>query len=130
MSRLSIRESLTFDDVLLVPQYSDFLPKETDISTQLTRNLRVKLPLLSAAMDTVTEAATAICMARHGGVGIINKNLSKILETQKIKDGEETSEEEDYKDNDFLDLMSKKQIAQSIQDQFNKLNEIINPIDE
>ena len=60
----------------------------------------------------------------------INKNLSKILETQKIKDGEETSEEEDYKDNDFLDLMSKKQIAQSIQDQFNKLNEIINPIDE
>jgi len=91
MSRLSIRESLTFDDVLLVPQYSDFLPKETDISTQLTRNLRVKLPLLSAAMDTVTEAATAICMARHGGVGIIHKNLSiaeQAAEVRKVKKSE------------------------------------------
>ncbi|NQW61995.1 MAG: IMP dehydrogenase, partial [Deltaproteobacteria bacterium] len=91
MSRLSIRESLTFDDVLLVPRYSDFLPKETDISTQLTRNLRVRLPLLSAAMDTVTEAATAICMARHGGVGVIHKNLSiaeQAAEVRKVKKSE------------------------------------------
>ena len=91
MSRLSIRESLTFDDVLLVPQYSDFLPKDTDISTQLTRGLRVKLPLLSAAMDTVTESATAICMARHGGIGIIHKNLTveeQAAEVRKVKKSE------------------------------------------
>lgn len=71
-----IEECLTFDDVLLVPQYSDFLPREADLSTQFTREIRLNMPLVSAAMDTVTESATAISMARQGGIGVIHKNMS------------------------------------------------------
>lgn len=71
-----LRECLTFDDVLLVPAYSEVLPHEVDISTQLTRELSMPVPLLSAAMDSVTEGRTAITMAREGGIGIIHKNLS------------------------------------------------------
>ncbi|MDP3016087.1 MAG: IMP dehydrogenase, partial [Deltaproteobacteria bacterium] len=71
-----ITEYLTFDDVLLIPSFSEVLPKEVDISTQLTREIRLNIPLVSAAMDTVTEARTAIAMAQEGGVGIIHKNLS------------------------------------------------------
>lgn len=71
-----IEECLTFDDVLLVPQYSDFLPREADLSTQFTRTIRLNMPLVSAAMDTVTESATAISMARNGGIGVIHKNMS------------------------------------------------------
>jgi IMP dehydrogenase len=71
-----IRLALTFDDVLLQPAESDVLPKDVQLGTRLTRNLRLNIPLLSAAMDTVTESATAIGMAQQGGIGVIHKNLS------------------------------------------------------
>jgi IMP dehydrogenase len=70
-----LEEALTFDDVLLVPARSDVLPREVDLSTQLTRNIRLGLPVLSAAMDTVTEARLAITMAQEGGIGIVHKNM-------------------------------------------------------
>ena len=71
-----IGEGLTFDDVLLVPAYSEVLPREVDISTQLTRNLRLNAPIVSAAMDTVTDNKLAIAIARMGGIGIIHKNMT------------------------------------------------------
>lgn len=76
----SIREALTFDDVLLEPAHSDVLPSEVDISTRLTRNIPLNIPLLSAAMDTVTDSRMAIAMAQQGGMGIIHKNMT--LEAQ------------------------------------------------
>ena len=69
-------KALTFDDVLLVPAFSQVLPRDTDLSTRLSRNIRLNLPLVSAAMDTVTEARLAIAIAQEGGVGIVHKNLS------------------------------------------------------
>ena len=71
-----VAEGLTFDDVLLVPQRSDVLPKDVDLSTRLTDTVRLNVPLMSAAMDTVTESELAIAMAREGGIGIIHKNLT------------------------------------------------------
>lgn len=71
-----IEEALTFDDVLLVPSYSEVLPREVDISTMLTTDIRLNIPILSAAMDTITEYRLAIAMARVGGIGIIHKNMS------------------------------------------------------
>jgi IMP dehydrogenase len=71
-----VRLALTFDDVLLQPAESDVLPRDADLSTRLTRNLRLNMPLLSAAMDTVTEARTAIAMAQEGGIGVIHKNMT------------------------------------------------------
>ena len=73
---LVTREGLTFDDVLLVPQQSDVLPGDVDLTTRLTRKISLNIPLMSAAMDTVTEARMAIAIAREGGVGIIHKNMS------------------------------------------------------
>lgn len=73
---LDIKEGLTFDDILLIPQESYVLPSETDLSTFLTRNIKLNIPIISAAMDSVTESAMAIAMAREGGIGIIHKNLS------------------------------------------------------
>ena len=70
------RVGLTFDDVLLLPAASDVLPGEVDTSAQLTRNIRVRIPLVSSPMDTVTEARMAIAMARQGGVGVLHRNLS------------------------------------------------------
>jgi IMP dehydrogenase len=87
----NIEECLTFDDVLLVPAYSAILPKEVDTSTQLTRTIRLNIPLVSAAMDTVTESRTAISMAQEGGIGIIHRNLSvsdQALEVDKVKKSE------------------------------------------
>ncbi len=75
MSKI-IAEGLTFDDVLLIPQYSNVLPKDADITTKLTDTIKLNIPLISAAMDTVTEAGLAIAMAREGGLGIIHKNMS------------------------------------------------------
>jgi IMP dehydrogenase len=69
-------EALTYDDVSLVPAHSTILPKDVNLETRLTRDLKLKLPILSAAMDTVTEARLAIAMAQLGGMGIIHKNLS------------------------------------------------------
>jgi IMP dehydrogenase len=91
MSNDHIQTSLTFDDVLLVPAKSSVLPRDVDVSTLLTRNIKLNIPLLSAAMDTVTRALTAITMAREGGIGIIHKNLSieiQALEVEKVKKSE------------------------------------------
>src|SRR4029450_652781 len=67
---------LAFDDVLLVPSFSSVLPRDTDLATSLTRNIRLNLPLVSAAMDPVTEARLAIALAQEGGIGIVHKNLT------------------------------------------------------
>jgi len=86
-----LREALTFDDVLLVPAESAVLPTEVDVATRLTTNIRLNIPLLSAAMDTVTEADTAIRLAREGGIGIVHKNFSievQALEITKVKKAE------------------------------------------
>jgi IMP dehydrogenase len=79
-----LEEALTFDDVLLVPARSDVLPREVDLSTQLTRRVRIGLPILSAAMDTVTEARLAITMAQEGGMGIIHKNMSIDAQAREV----------------------------------------------
>ena len=76
MSMTIEKTALTFDDVLLKPNYSDVLPRETNLSTRLTKNLSIQIPLLSAAMDTVTEYQLAIAIAQEGGIGIIHKNFS------------------------------------------------------
>ncbi len=84
-------EGITFDDVLLVPERSSVVPGQVDTSTQLTRNIQLKIPLLSAAMDTVTEAALAIALAQEGGLGVIHKNLSvkaQAREVEKVKRSE------------------------------------------
>ncbi len=84
-------EALTFDDVLLLPAYSEVLPSAVALETQLTRKIRLKMPLLSAAMDTVTESKTAITMAQEGGLGVIHKNLSvrdQAFEVEKVKKSE------------------------------------------
>ncbi|MFL5318979.1 MAG: IMP dehydrogenase, partial [Myxococcaceae bacterium] len=83
-----LRLALTFDDVLLQPAESAVLPRQVELTTRLTRNLRLNIPLLSAAMDTVTEARTAIAMAQEGGIGVIHKSMSpalQALEVQKVK---------------------------------------------
>ncbi len=83
-----LQKALTFDDVLLVPAYSDVLPKDTTLRTLLSRNIDINIPLLSAAMDTVTEARLAIAMAQEGGIGIIHKNLTaqeQAREVSKVK---------------------------------------------
>ncbi|MCC9137222.1 IMP dehydrogenase [Pontibacter silvestris] len=80
-----IFEALTYDDVLLLPAYSEVLPKDTDTSSQLTRNIRINIPLLSAAMDTVTEADLAIAMAQEGGIGIIHKNMSVKKQAEQVR---------------------------------------------
>jgi IMP dehydrogenase len=86
-----VREGLTFDDVLLVPAASDVLPSEVDVSTQFTREISLSMPLASAAMDTVTEHRTAICMAQNGGIGIVHRNLTidaQAAEVDKVKRSE------------------------------------------
>src|SRR5690554_3916181 len=83
-----IKKALTFDDVLLVPAYSDILPRDTDLSTRFTRDIMLNIPLVSAAMDTVTESGLAIAMAQEGGIGVIHKNLSieaQALEVARVK---------------------------------------------
>ena len=70
------KEGLTFDDVLLVPAESDVLPRDVDVSTYLTKNIKLNIPLISSGMDTVTESKMAIAIAREGGLGVIHKNLT------------------------------------------------------
>src|SRR6185369_7616350 len=84
-------EGLTFDDVLLMPAYSQVLPRDVDISTKLTREIKLFVPMLSAAMDTVTEANLAIALAREGGLGILHKNMSieeQAAQVRKVKRSE------------------------------------------
>ena len=73
---MEIREGLTFDDVLLEPGPSEFMPAMVDVSTQLTRDIKLNIPLLSSAMDTVTESRLAIAMAQSGGIGVLHRNLT------------------------------------------------------
>ena len=79
-----IQKALTFDDVLLVPAYSNVLPRDVSLRTQLTRNIDLNIPLLSAAMDTVTESRLAIALAQEGGIGIIHKNMSAQAQAAKV----------------------------------------------
>ena len=78
-------QALTFDDVLLQPAYSDVLPRHVDLSTRLTRNITLNLPLISAAMDTVTEAGLAIALAQEGGIGIIHKSMPPEMQAQHVR---------------------------------------------
>ena len=79
-----IGEGLTYDDVLLVPAFSDILPRETDVSTQLTSRIKLGIPIMSAAMDTVTESRMAIAMAREGGIGVIHSNMDIETQAQEV----------------------------------------------
>ena len=88
MIMVPIKEALTFDDVTLVPKYSEILPSEVDTSIKLTNNLKLRIPLLSSAMDTVTESKMAIAIAKAGGLGVIHRNLdikTQISEIKKVK---------------------------------------------
>ena len=80
-----IKEALTFDDVLLLPQYSSIVPANTNLNVKLSKNINLKLPFLSSAMDTVTESKMAIAMAKNGGIGIIHRNLKIKKQCNEIK---------------------------------------------
>lgn len=120
MSKIPPEEGFSFDDVLLIPNYSDVLPKDVDISTQLTRNLRLNTPIVSAAMDTVTEAQTAITMAREGGIGFVHRNMSiemQAMEVDQVKKSESgmivdpVTIHPDQQVQQVLDLMAKYRIS-------------------
>jgi len=85
ISNKIVLEGLTFDDVLVIPRHSQVLPRDVDTSTQFTRNLRLNIPIVSAAMDTVTESRLAIAMAREGGIGIIHKNMTIARQAEEVK---------------------------------------------
>jgi IMP dehydrogenase len=78
-------EGLTYDDVLLVPAYSDVLPREVNIQTKFTRNITINIPIVSAAMDTVTESSMAIAIAREGGIGVLHKNMTIEQQAQEVR---------------------------------------------
>ena len=77
-------DGLTFDDVLLIPAYSEVLPREVNLSGQFSRNIKLNVPLVSAAMDTVTESSLAIAIAREGGLGVIHKNMSIAEQARQV----------------------------------------------
>ncbi len=115
-----VKESLTFDDLLLVPAASSILPRDVDTSTKLTKNISLNIPIISAAMDTVTESRTAICMAQEGGIGIIHRNMSieqQAVEVDRVKKSESgmvvdpITIEPDQKVSAALELMSKYSIS-------------------
>lgn len=120
MSYKTLMEGLTFDDVLLVPAHSIVLPRDVNLVTRLSRNIPLNIPLVSAAMDTVTEARTAICMAREGGIGIIHKNLTiqeQAYEVDKVKKSESgmivdpITMRPNQKIREALDIMSRYRIS-------------------
>ena len=115
-----IRTGYTFDDLVLVPDRSDLVPNETDVRTRLSRNVTLNIPIVSAAMDTVTESDTAITIARQGGMGFIHKNMSverQALEVEKVKKSESgmivdpITIEPDRRISDVLDIMKKYRIS-------------------
>jgi len=119
-SKKIIGEAITYDDVLLVPAKSSVIPRDVDVSTRLTKNIRLNIPLLSAAMDTVTESEMAIALAREGGIGIIHKNLSierQAEEVDKVKRSESgmimnpVTLTADKTVGDVLDLMTKFSVS-------------------
>ncbi|ASM36296.1 IMP dehydrogenase [Campylobacter sputorum] len=118
--KLREKRALTFEDVLLVPQYSDVLPKQVDIKTKFSKNVSLNIPLVSAAMDTVTEHRTAIMMARLGGIGIIHKNMDIASQAKEIKRVKKSESgviidpifiKPDAKIKEALDLMSEVRIS-------------------
>lgn len=120
MDKVYIREALTFDDVLLVPAKSDILPREVDTVTNLTRNVKINIPIVSAAMDTVTEARLAIALAQEGGIGIIHRAMSieaQAAEVDKVKKSESgmivdpITVNPDQKIHEALRLMEKYRIS-------------------
>ena len=115
-----IGEALTYDDVLLVPQKSNVLPRDVDVRTRLTRHITLNIPLLSAAMDTVTESEMAIAMAREGGIGILHKNMTihrQAEEVDRVKRSESgmilnpVTVRADQRVRDVLALMNKYKIS-------------------
>ena len=115
-----IEPAYTFDDLLLVPASSSVIPSEVDISTLLTRNIKLNIPMVSAAMDTVTEYRTAIIMAREGGIGIIHKNMSideQAMQVEKVKKSESgmiidpVTVTEDQQVSDVQDMMANYKIS-------------------
>src|SRR6266851_10209025 len=78
-------QGITFDDVLLEPAYSDVVPREVDVRTQLTRNIRINIPIVSSPMDTVTESDLAIALAQEGGIGVIHKNITVADQTREVE---------------------------------------------
>ncbi|MFZ7126920.1 MAG: IMP dehydrogenase [Desulfobacterales bacterium] len=120
MSKIPPEEAYSFDDVLLMPSYSDVVPKEVKVTTRLTRNLTLNIPLVSAAMDTVTESETAICMAREGGLGFIHRNMSveaQAREVDKVKKSESgmivdpVTVHPEQKVHEVLDVMARYRIS-------------------
>ena len=120
MNHKIVSDGITFDDVLLIPRYSNILPKETSLSTKLTKGIALNIPIISAAMDTVTESEMAIALAREGGIGIIHKNMSiskQAEEVDKVKRSESgmirnpITLTEQNTAQDALALMSKYKIA-------------------
>lgn len=80
-----VQEALTFDDVLLLPAYSTVLPKDVSLKTRLTRGIHLNIPLVSAAMDTVTESRMAIAMSQNGGIGILHKNMDIAAQAAEVR---------------------------------------------
>ncbi len=120
MTDYRIEEGLTFDDVLLMPGFSNLMPSDVDVSAQLTRSIRLTIPVLSAAMDTVTEAKTAICLAQEGGIGIIHRNMGVEEQAQEVEQVKKSESgmivdpitiSPDRKIKDALDLMAKYRIS-------------------
>jgi IMP dehydrogenase len=115
-----IAQALTFDDLLLIPAESNILPRDVDTSTLLTKNIILNIPIISAAMDTVTESRTAICLAQEGGLGVIHRNMSierQAIEVDKVKKSESgmivdpITIEPEQKVLDALDLMNRYRIS-------------------
>jgi IMP dehydrogenase len=120
MGDMMIEEALTFDDILLVPSFSDVIPKDVDVRTRLTKRISLSIPIISAAMDTVTEAQTSISLAQEGGMGIIHRNMSiqtQAREVDKVKKSESgmivdpMTIEPDRPIHDVLDLMQTYRIS-------------------
>jgi IMP dehydrogenase len=120
MIETDIREGLTFDDVLLEPSLSQIMPSATDVSTPLTRTITLNIPLMSAAMDTVTEAKTAICLAQEGGIGVIHRNMGVVEQAQEVEKVKKSESgmiidpitiTPDRRIKDALDLMARYRIS-------------------